>query len=92
MAREIIKQILGYYRRKPHVFWGYWRTPGEFFDIAESAGLKMCRLTNDAAGNLRLKSVTKFSDVIPPLSDSNLVITLEAKDSASPRQTKPASP
>jgi hypothetical protein len=90
IIREIIKHLLGYYGRKPHVFWGYWRTLGEFCDIAKRTGLKVRRLTNDAAGRVQLKSVPKIFSAIPALSNSNLVLTLEPKDGAALRYAAPA--
>jgi SAM-dependent methyltransferase len=36
-----LKSAGGYYRRVKHVFWGYWRSTGEFFRVAAIASLKV---------------------------------------------------
>ena len=91
LAVETIKHVLGHYRRQPHVFWGYWRTLGEFYDVAKSAGLQMRRLTNDPPGRLRLKSVTNFFSALPALSNSHLIITLEPENGSSPNRSRSVS-
>ena len=91
IAREIVKKILGYYRRQPHVFWGYWRTLGEFCDVAKRAGLRMRRLTSDAKGRLQLKSVTKLFSAMPSLGNSHLTITLAAENCAPSGTSTPVS-
>jgi SAM-dependent methyltransferase len=78
IAVEAAKHLLGRYRRRPHVFWGYWRTPGEFGIVARRAGLRM-RSSQQFAGRVReqpLKDRGIFS-CLPPWRDSNLVVTLE---------------
>jgi len=44
MAAEIIKRALGRYRNGRQIFWGYWRTPGEFFKTARAAGLRVAEV------------------------------------------------
>jgi hypothetical protein len=82
MVVETLKHLLGRYRREPHVFWGYWRTPGELSAIACQAGLRVTgvfRLTRGAAGELRLTARSGTFARFPPLRDPNLVVTLEPK-------------
>lgn len=82
MAVETLKQVLGFYRREPHVFWGYWRTPKEFYDAAARAGLRvvgMHGLTGDAPDNLQLKARPTLFRKFPPLRDPHLIVTLEPK-------------
>jgi SAM-dependent methyltransferase len=79
MAVEVAKHLLGRYRRTPHVFWGYWRTPGEFTSAARRAGLRVCASQKlSAAGNhsLRDRGVLAF---LPPIRDSHLIVTFDRR-------------
>lgn len=77
MAVETVKRCLGRYRNNRQVFWGYWRTPGEFFKAAAAANLLVSaayRLDGSA-----LKQTAAFARWLPPWRDSHLVVTLESK-------------
>ena len=80
VAVETVKRILGTYRRRAHVCWGYMRTPGEFFSIAHEAGLRVvasCGFAGGAGGKLNLRARTP--KYLPPLRDPNLIVILEPK-------------
>ena len=75
MAAEIIKRSLGRYRNGRRIFWGYWRTPGEFFATARQAGLRVARVYR--AGGSGLREVAPLLRRLPPLRDNGLIMTLE---------------
>lgn len=75
LAVETIKRGLGRYQRGRQVFWGYWRTPGEFFKTAGRAGLRVAEVYRLGEG---LKPLSWFRRR-PPLRSTHLVLTLENK-------------
>jgi hypothetical protein len=78
---EIAKHCLGVYRRKPHVFWGYWRTPGEFFKVARLAELHLdgiYSVTGGTAGGLCLQK-SGWLGRIPSWRNPHLAATFEMK-------------
>jgi hypothetical protein len=48
-AVEMVKALSGRHRHAPHVFWGWWRTPGEFREIAAEAGLTLIAVYREAS-------------------------------------------
>lgn len=78
---EIAKHCLGVYRRQPHVFWGYWRTPGEFFKVARLAELHLDGIyfvTGGTAGGLCLQK-SGWLGRIPSWRNPHLAATFEMK-------------
>ncbi len=41
IAVDFARKILGQFRNRTWVLWGYWRTPGEFARMADDSGLKL---------------------------------------------------
>lgn len=76
MAVEIVKRCLGRYRKNRQVFWGYWRTPGEFFTAAARAGLRVAEVYH--LGAARLKPAAPLVRRWPQLRSTHLVVTLES--------------
>jgi hypothetical protein len=80
-AVEIAKHCLGVYRRQPHVFWGYWRTPGEFSKVARRAKLHLggiYSVTGGTAGGLCLQK-SGWPGTVPSWRNPHLVATFETK-------------
>jgi hypothetical protein len=80
-AVEFAKHCLGVYRRKPTVFWGYWRTPGEFFKVGSMAKLNLggiYSVVSSAAGGLYLQK-SGWTGRLPSWRNSHLVATFETK-------------
>lgn len=78
MLAEMVKSCLGRRPRKRDVFWGYWRTPGEFFWIARRADLRLWQILHFGAGpdgRSSLRAAPRLAGRLPPLRDSNLVAT-----------------
>ncbi len=74
MAAELIKRALGRYRNGRQVFWGYWRTPGEFFKTANAAGLRVTEVYRVGA---TLQVTPAWMRRLPPWRSTHLVVTLE---------------
>lgn len=74
LAAEIIKRALGRYRNGRQVFWGYWRTPGEFFRTARAAGLRVAEVYHLGGTGLQPPSLIRR---LPPWRSTHLVLTLE---------------
>ncbi|HEX4341985.1 MAG TPA: hypothetical protein VH255_01255 [Verrucomicrobiae bacterium] len=70
---EMVKRLLGRYRNNKQVFWGYWRSPNEFFRIAPKAALRVADVYR--FGN-PLKKAGWFNRKLPPLRDTNLIVTM----------------
>jgi cyclopropane fatty-acyl-phospholipid synthase-like methyltransferase len=80
MLVETLKRARGDYRKIPHVFWGFWRTPAEFRRAAKDAGLIVAGLhglSGGALGMSHLKPKTGFLRYFPPLRDPHLVVVME---------------
>ncbi len=78
MLAETVKMCLGRRRDPRAVFWGYWRTPGEFFRVARRAGLRLAQVlyfAGERGGGRRLRPASRWVRRWPPLRDSNLVAT-----------------
>lgn len=76
LAVETVKRALGRYRNQQQVFWGYWRTPREFFRAARSAGLRLVDIYRFGTTLHKAGAATR---ALPPLRDTNLIFTLEKK-------------
>ena len=72
---ETVKRLLGRYRKNRQVFWGYWRSPHEFFRVANAAGLRVVDVFR--FGN-PLKKAGWFTRKLPPLRDTNLIVTMSS--------------
>lgn len=77
MAVEVVKRALGRYRNHRQVFWGYWRTPGEFFKTADRAGLRVAAVYH--LGGTALQPVHLLVHRLPPWRSTHLVVTVEPK-------------
>ena len=76
MAAEIVKRCLGRHRKNRQVFWGYWRTPGEFFRTSRAAGLTVAGVYR--LGGRSLQRAAAAVRRLPTWRDSHLVVTLES--------------
>src|ERR1022692_1188019 len=76
MGVEMVKRCLGHYRDNRQVFWGYWRTPGEFFISAREAGLQVSDVFY--LGGTLLRKAAPFRRRLPPWRNSHLIVTLES--------------
>ena len=56
---EMAKKVLGRYRTRPHVFWGWWRTPSEFCRTADHAGLTLAAAYTFGASGEEFKSMRR---------------------------------
>jgi cyclopropane fatty-acyl-phospholipid synthase-like methyltransferase len=74
MAVEFIKRALGRYRNGRQIFWGYWRTPGEFFRTARAAQLRVSEVYH--LGTV-LQVPPPLIRRLPPWRSTHLVVTLE---------------
>ena len=74
IAVELVKRALGRYRNGRQVFWGYWRTPGEFFKTAKAAGLRVAEVYRLGA---TLQVPPPLIRRLPPWRSTHLVVTLE---------------
>ncbi len=74
MAAEIIKRALGRYRNGRQIFWGYWRTPGEFLKTGRAAGLRVAQVYR--LGEI-LQVPPPLIRRLPPWRSMHLVVTLE---------------
>jgi 2-polyprenyl-3-methyl-5-hydroxy-6-metoxy-1,4-benzoquinol methylase len=74
MAVVPAKHMLGTYRKTPHLFWGYWRTPGAFVRAAAAAGLKVNMSYTPESGQLTLRP--SMLDRVPPWRENNLIQVL----------------
>jgi len=72
-SAEIVKRILGRYRNHRQVFWGYWRTPGEFFRAAHAAGLQVADVYRFGEPLIKAGWLTRQ---LPPLRDTGLIVTM----------------
>ena len=63
MIREAAKRLLRFQRRVPHVFYGYYRTPSEFFRIANSADFEIKNLAILWLANRPLSAIVLGSAV-----------------------------
>lgn len=70
---EIIKRALGRYRNRRQVFWGYWRTPAEFFRAAGAAGLRVTEVYRLGEPLFKAGPLTRR---LPPLRDTGLIMTM----------------
>ena len=83
-AVEILKELSGRHRRTPHVFWGWWRTPGEFRQIAREAGLTLMsvyRESSNARTNPTMKLRNRAFQSWPLLRNSSLMILFQVDGS-----------
>lgn len=79
-AVEILKVLARQLRRTPHVFWGWWRTPGEFRQIAAEAGLTLIsvyRESSDAGTNATMKLRNRACQSWPLLRNSSLMMLFQ---------------
>lgn len=70
---EIYKKCTGYYRRVHHVFWGYWRSLGEFFHVARVANLRVSQVYR-FGGPTGLISQSALQRALFPRNDPNVLI------------------
>jgi len=70
---EVIKRSLGRYRNRQQVFWGYWRTPAEFFRVARAAGLRVADVYRFGDP---LRKAGRLTRKLPPLRDAGLIVTM----------------
>lgn len=75
MAVETARRLSGHYRNGRQVFWGYWRTPGEFFRAARNAGLRLTAAYHPSGDGL--KKSRGLATKLPPLRNPHLIVTLE---------------
>ncbi len=75
MTVEFVKRALGRYQNGRQIFWGYWRTPGEFFKTARAAGLRVAEVYR--VEGTALKPSASIIRRLPPLRSTHLVATLE---------------
>ena len=72
-SAEIVKRILGRYRHRRQIFWGYWRTPMEFFCAANAARLQVADVYRFGEPLIKAGRLTRR---LPPLRDTNLIVTM----------------
>ena len=83
-AVEILKVFSGQRRRTPHVFWGWWRSPGEFRQIGADAGLTLTsvyRESPNARTNPTMKLRSRTGQAWPLLRDTSLLMLFQANGS-----------
>lgn len=79
LAAEIVKAFAGRYQKIPHIYWGWWRTPGEMAKMARTAGLLLRRVyyISGASEGLILVRRPKLSQSWPPLRQGDLTMLFE---------------
>lgn len=76
-AAETVKHLTSRYRRIPHIFWGWWRSPAEFFKLGRSCGLHTTAYSHTATG---LTELPRWRSTWMSLSSSHFTVVYQANE------------
>ncbi len=69
---EALRRATGYYRRNQWIFWGWWRSPGEFQRVSRAAGLQLTNAFKPSNGGWAAQSLT-----LPSWKENNGIFLFE---------------